>query len=48
VYFKFEQRISGVKDPQSAEAVFIQRFLMIENERRPSWVSFVTIFLPVE
>ncbi|WP_300024706.1 hypothetical protein [Oscillibacter sp.] len=21
--------------------------LMIENERHPSWVSFVTIFLPV-
>jgi len=27
VYFKFEQRISGVKDPQSAEDAFNQWFL---------------------
>ncbi len=27
VYFKFEQRSSGTKDPQRAEGVFIQCFL---------------------
>jgi len=31
VYFKFEQRVSGAKDPQSAEAAFIQRFLKIKG-----------------